>query len=122
MSRIKMRTVANDPNAPANTVAIVAGRLGGKWLRELGFVRDDVLLVSAVPGMITYQRQENGVAWTMELVKFARQNKFRLLQVQKKGHEPFIEIPRSCLKTAGVMPDEPMFVIYEHNTLKLQRP
>jgi len=117
-------TVRKGAKVPANTVRIITGRLGGQWLEKLGFIPGDVLTVTATPGVITYQRQEDGVARTLELVKFARQNKLRLIQVLKKGHGPFIEIPRSCLKRAGIAPDETLYAIYEPDKpglLQLQR-
>jgi len=107
---------------PANTVRIITGRLGGKWLTTLGFRKDDVLTVDTAPGIITYQRHENGIARTVELVKFARQNKLKLIQVKMKGHELFIEIPKTCLKQAGIAPDETLYAIYTPDLLQLQHP
>jgi len=117
-------TVRKDAKVPANTVRIITGRLGGQWLKKLGFTPGDVLMVDTSPGVITYRLQENGVARTLELVKFARAHKLRLIQVLTRGHGPFIEIPRSCLKRAGLMPDETLYAICEPDkpgTLKLQR-
>jgi len=114
-------TVKKGANVPANTVRIITGRLGGQWLTKLCFTPGDVLTVSATPGVITYQLQENGVERTLELVKFARKHKLRLIQVIKLGHSPFIEIPRSSLKKAGLAPDEMLYAIYEPGLLKLQR-
>ena len=109
-------------NAPANTVRIVTGRLGGKWLERLDYTPGEVLTISAAPGLITYERQENGIARTLELVRFARANKLWLIQVQTNGGQLFIKIPNSCFKRANISPEEPLFAIYEHGLLKLQKP
>jgi len=117
-------TVINDVNVsvPANTVRIITGRLGGKWLESLGILPGDVLIVAASPGIITYQLQEDGVARTLELVKFAREYKLVLMQVIKVGRYSYIKIPRSCLKKSGLTLDEPLCAIYKPGMLKLQRP
>jgi len=115
------RIIKKGVKAPANAVKIITGRLGGKWLETLGFIPGDVLTVAASPGAITYQVQHNGIARTLELVKFARENKLRLIQVLKQGKWPYIEIPRSALKKAGLAADEPLFAIYEPGLLILQK-
>ena len=109
-------------NAPENAVRIITGRLGGKWLEKLGFAPGDVLTVAAAPGVITYHYQKNGLERARELVKFARANRMRLIQVQKKGPAAFIEIPESCLKRAGIAPDETLIALYQPGQLQLQRP
>ena len=109
-------------NVPENTVRVITGRLGGKWLEDLGFALDDVLTVAASCGVITYERQENGIQRTLELVKFARENKLRLIQVKQQGNKLFIEIPPSCLKKANIAPNEMLYAIFENGALKLQRP
>ena len=106
---------------PHNAVRIIKGRLGGKWLGQLGFMPDDVLMVDAIPGAITYRLQENGIARTLELVRFARLHKCQLIQVQRKGGL-FIELPPSFLKRAGFAPDETLLALYEPGLLQLQRP
>jgi len=125
------RNVRKSDNAPANTVKVVTGRLGGQWLEKLGFTPGDVLTVAVSPGVVTYQRHDNGIARTLELVKFARKNKLRLMQVIKHGSDVYIKMPRSCFKQAGLTTDETLFAIYEPGEpsepgepgmLKLQRP
>jgi hypothetical protein len=117
-----MNVVRKGVNVPENTIRIITGRLGGKWLAELGFALGDVLIVASAHGEITYQRQENGVERTRELVKFARENRLKLIQVKKVGYGLFIEIPSSCLKKSGIAPNETLVAIYENGILKLQRP
>jgi len=114
-------TTIKDTNAPANTVRIITGRLGGKWLESLGFFPGDVLIASASPGAITYRLQEDGVDRTLELVKFARKHKLVLMQVILLGRYSYIKIPRSCLKKSGLTLDEPLYAIYEPGLLKIQR-
>ena len=96
--------------------------MGGKWLERLGFVSGDVLMVAASPGIITYKLEQNALQRTLELVKFAREYKCRLVQVKKGGRDVSIEIPNSCIKRAGFVQDETLLAIYEPGLLKLQRP
>ena len=96
--------------------------MGGKWLNGLGFVLGDVLMVAASPGVITYKLEGNAVERTLELVKFAREYKCRLVQVKRDGSQLCIEIPPSCLKRAGFATDETLLALYEPGLLKLQRP
>lgn len=114
-------TVKKDDIVPNNTVRIINGRLGGRWLGRLGFTFGEVLTVDASPGVITYQLHENGIERTLELVKFARKNKLRLVQVINNAGDPFIEIPRSYLKKAGLTLNEKLYAIYESGLLKLQK-
>ena len=109
------------PKLPQGALKIIKGRLGGKWIEKLDFTPGDVLMVSATSGVITYQYQENGIERTAELVRFARQNKLRLVQFRKQGHDYFIEIPSSCLKKSGIAPDEPTVVFYQPGILTLKK-
>ena len=96
------------------------GRMGGNWIRELGYNYGDVLTVHAHSGEIVYQFHENGIARTLELVKFARRNKLKLIQVRKNGGLPFIEIPETSRQKAGFMPGERLCATFEDGVLKLQ--
>ena len=96
------------------------GRMGGNWIAKLGYNYGDVLTVHAHSGEIVYQFHENGVERTLELVKFARKNKLKLIQVKKNGGSPFIEIPETSRKKAGFTPDERLCAIFEDGLLKLQ--
>ena len=110
-------------SVPQNAVRIIRGRLGGKWMERLGgFVLDDVWMIAAEPGSITYRLQGDGVARTLELVRFARQHRCQLLQVQRDGASIYLEIPATFLKKAGFAPDEMLLALYEPGLLKLQRP
>jgi len=105
----------------AGAVRVVKGRLGGKWLETVGIMRDDVFLVVAKTGEITYTRQENAVERTDELVKFARKHKLKLLQVKYVGSGPFLEIPSAYLAKAGFQPDEPLLAFYDSGVLTLRQ-
>ena len=108
---------------PGGTVKGVTSRLMGQWLDDLGFMPDSVLTVASVPGIITCQLCVNGAERTSELVRHARANRLKLLQVQKaKHHMPVIELPATCLQKAGFTPDETLLATYEHGKIQLQRP
>ena len=111
---------------PCNTAKLTTARVIGKWLSEPGFVPDSVLTVDSSPGLITCQLHENGVERTAELVKYARKNKLQLLQVQKRKYKrgviQWIDIPHQCLEKAGFAPSDLFIAVYEHGTIKLQKP
>ena len=111
---------------PAGLVKIIiAGRLSGKWLFELGFAPEDVLTVAALPGSIICELQPNGIERTAELVKHARANALRLIQVRTVHDSrvvmPLIEIPNSCFAKAGFAPDDALLATYEHGRIQLEK-
>ena len=121
---------------PGSAVTLVTSHVLGTWLTELGFTRDAVLTIAAEPGLITCTLQENDLesikTRTTELVKYARQNKLNLIQVQKTKYKKrisrgesvyhFFDIPQSCLEKAGFSPNEMLLAFYEPGLIKLQKP
>jgi hypothetical protein len=108
---------------PEANMKIVTPRIFGQWLVELGFVAEEVLTVGSEHGLITCTLQENGIARTYELVKYARENKLNLLQISamtdNNGYPQF-EIPPSRLNKAGFSENEPLFALYEYGRITLQ--
>jgi len=108
-----------------NAKIIIDGRISGKWLIEPGFEHESVITVDSTPGFITCFLQEDGLARTAELVKYARANKLNLLQVHKVaesgGITPLIEIPHSRFTQAGLSPDVPILAVYEYGRLIFQK-
>jgi len=98
----------------------------GKWLAESGFVPNAVLTMASEYGLITCQLHENGVERTAELVRYARENRLKLLQVQKEKYKhgvlQWIDIPPPCLEKAGFTSDDLLLAVYEYGTIKLQKP
>jgi hypothetical protein len=109
-----------------NSTKLTTAHVIGKWLSEPGFVPDAVLTVDSSPGLITCTLHENGVQRTAELVKYARVNKLKLLQVQKQkyknGFHQWFDIPPQCLEKAGFAPDNLLLAGYEYGTIKLHKP
>jgi hypothetical protein len=95
-------------------------------LADSGFLPDEVLTMAAEPGLITCKLQENGRERTAELVKFARENKLKLLQVQKTKLKnelgQYFDIPQSSLEKAGFAQDNTLLAVYEQGLIKLQKP
>ena len=111
---------------PGSGVKLVTSHLVGQWLADSGFLPDEVLTVASEPGLITCTLHENGLERSAELVRFAREKKLKLLQVQKikypKSIIHYIDIPPSCLEKAGFSTDESLIATYGHGTIKLQKP
>ena len=109
---------------PHGTGEIVTARLFGKWLEGLGFVPNAVLTADSVPGLITCRLQENGLERTHELVKYARVNKFNLIQVQSdrdnNGFPEFV-IPPSRLEKAGFPLDDAFVATCEYGLINISR-
>jgi len=122
---IRMRKVYGGESSEEKT-KIVTSHLIGAWLAELGFAPDECFTVSTEHGLITLRLQENAIERTAELVKYARENKLKLLQVQKqqsgtKKSYPFIDLPYSCLEKAGFSLDEVYLAVYEYGLIQLQK-
>jgi hypothetical protein len=96
-------------------------RLSGSWLASNGFVPDSVVTVASEPGSIVIKLYENGVENYVGLVKYARQNKLKILQVRKGVRNRFIDVAGSCLNKAGFSPDELFLASYDYGVIKLQR-
>ena len=111
---------------PLRAVKLTTPHVIGQWLADSGFVPHAVFTMDAQPGLITCTLQENGVERTAELVKYARANKLKLLQVQKTKHKrsvyQWFDIPPSSLEKAGFAPDETLLATYEHGHITLQKP
>jgi hypothetical protein len=111
---------------PYSEIKLTTSHVIGKWIADSGFVPDAVLTVASEHGLITCTLHENGIARTPELVKYARENKLKLIQVQKEknkyGITQWIDIPPSCLNQAGFLADDLLLAIYEYGEIKLQKP
>jgi len=104
---------------PAGIETIVTSRIFGQWLEEFGFVRDAVLTVDSVHGSINCTLQENGVQRTHELVKYAREHKAALLQIQIYDRKPQFEIPPAHLSKAGFDPNDAFLACCEYGKIIL---
>ena len=111
---------------PPGQLKVVTSRLFGKWLVELGFEHESVVLVDSVPGLITCQLQENGMERAAELVKHAYANGLNLIQVQRIPDSRQVvmsqfEIPPSRFIKAGFAPDDVCIASYEYGCIQLRK-
>ena len=130
---IRIRKLSGSSDTP---VTLIDSHIVGTWLGEIGFLPDAVFTVDAKPGIITCTLQENDAekikARTPELVKYARENKLKLMQVQKKnylkrvsrgkGVFQYFDIPQSCLNKAGFSTDEMLLAYYQPGQIQLLKP
>jgi hypothetical protein len=105
-------------------VAFVPGctRFSARWLADFGFTPGQAVTASAEPGAFTCKLEPDGQNRTPELVRFARENKMYLLQVQKSKNTQTIELPDSCLKKARFTTDGVLLARYTQGFLQLQKP
>ena len=95
--------------------------LCGNWLTEIGFVPDAIMTVSAEPGKITLSLRNNGIENYAGLVKYARANNMRVVQVMKKTKLICIAIPDLCLNKAGFTMEDPFYTQYDHGVITLSK-
>ena len=106
---------------------VVNSRFSGQWLGTLGFDHEAVLTVDSKSGVVTCLLQENGIARTVELVKYARANDVNLLQVHKvqgigtRATIPAIDIPHARFIKAGLSPDDTFLASFEYGRIQLQK-
>jgi len=93
----------------------------GNWLTGIGFVPEALIAVSAEPGKITLSLQNNDIESYAALVKHARANKMRLVQVMAKTDLICIAIPDISLNKAGFTLTEPLYVHYGYGVITLEK-
>jgi len=113
--RIRLRKV------PGGAAKVVSSHFCGKWLVALGFTVGACFTLDAQPGLIICQLQEDAVARTLELVKFARKNKLKLLQVENIKRVPHIFVPPSCLDKARFTPNDALLAAYDYGHISLRK-
>jgi len=100
-------------------------RLSGDWLISFGFLPDSPLTISSNPGVITLQLWNDGADKYRELVRLARQNQMRIIQVKEcvtRGRSyPCILTTGSPVEKAGFIVGEPLVATCEQGIIKLQR-
>ena len=100
-------------------------KLIGEWLPGFGFTPDALATVEAEPGCITFTLRDDGFEKYGELVRFARQNKMKLIQVltspTRGKRYPYIRITGSGVDRAGFMPGDALLASCEHGLIKLQK-
>ena len=98
----------------------------GEWLNAFGFFPDALVTAAAEPGCVTFTLQDGCIEKYADLVRFARRNKLKLLQVRenpgrgRKGY-PYIMVMGAFLETTGFMPGEALLAFCEKGSIKLQK-
>jgi hypothetical protein len=90
-------------------------------LSEFGFSIDDVVTAAAKPDSVTFKLHENGVENYQTLVRYARQNKEKLLQVSISGYTYCIEADATFLEKAGFCVGDAFIAHCEHGMLHVTR-
>jgi hypothetical protein len=96
-------------------------RLSGHWLRDYGFEINSLLTAQAVPGSVTFTLENATPGDYVDLVRRARRQKTRLIQVRTESDRPRIGITGSSVDRAGFALDDILAVSHAPGILKLQR-
>ena len=67
-------------------------RITGKWLSELGFAVGAVVTAAINPDSVAFKLQEGGIGDYKSIVKHARENKEKVLQVHMEGYTQCLEV------------------------------
>jgi len=110
-------------------VKVTKSHLVGSWLVESGFTPGEVFTMDTQPGMIVCTLWENGLERTLEIVKYAREHKQKVCQVQKatergrpnKADTVFFDLPPDCIEKAGFALDDALLATYEHGRIVMER-
>jgi hypothetical protein len=93
----------------------------GDWLDGRGFKRDTLVTVDTKPGCITLTARGDLIVYS-DVVKLARKNRLKLIQVSFKEGHPLISIQGSCAADAGFEIGGLFVCDYEPGIIKLQKP
>jgi len=94
--------------------------LCGDWLNEIGFTADTLVTAHSEPNCITFTAHSKEIIYS-DVVKFARKNKLRLIQVATKLGAPVINFGGAYIDHAEFGLDDILSIEYEQNFLKLQK-
>jgi len=94
----------------------------GDWLEEIGFASDTLVGVAADFGCITLTAYDREVVYS-DIVRFARQNRMRLIQVGRRRASgvPLINAEGAWVKDAGFEVGDIFAACFEHGIIRLQR-
>ena len=98
--------------------------LAGEWLSKLGYMPDALFTAFGEKGCITFKLQDEAIEKYSDLVRFARKNKMKLLQVRtvpvRGKRMPRIDITGACLHDVGVSAGDPLLAFCNYGLIKLQ--
>ena len=125
--RIRMRKVAGGVrlvhaakavNARTGVVTPKVSLLGG-WLGDIGFTPDTLVTVADAPGCITFTAHGEAVIYA-DVVKHARQNRMRLVQVSAKGGVPLLNVSGPFVEKSGFSLGDIFCAEYGHGVIRLR--
>jgi hypothetical protein len=96
-------------------------RLSGSWLNDIGFTAHELVTAESEQDIITFKVQENGMSNYKDLVKYARQNKMKLLQIREEAGLPNLMTTGSLVENAGFEITDALAASYEDGIIKLQK-
>ena len=100
-------------------------RLTGEWLPMFGFVPDSLVTVLSEPGIITFALWDEGIEKYRDLVRYAQQNKMKIIQVREHPGRgklyPYIMTTGSCVEKAGFARGDALIASCEQGIIKLQK-
>jgi hypothetical protein len=94
--------------------------LWGGWLDSIGFTPDTLVAVASGPGCITLSAQGSAIVYS-DVVRYARQNKMRLIKVTAMDGATNINFSGSSVARAGFAIGEMVAVKYGYGEIKLQK-
>ena len=100
-------------------------QLYGGWLTGIGFTPDTLATVSSEPGRITVRLRDESIESYSALVRFARQNKMKLVQAREvtaRGRSyPCIATSGSSIDKAGFVPGDMLLAYCGYGLINIQK-
>jgi len=97
-------------------------QLSGRWLADVGFIPESVATAKVEKGIFTLKLQENGAEKYGELVKFARKNGMRIVQVRSQHREvPLIIISGSICDKAEFGNEDILVATFSYGNIELRK-
>jgi len=99
-------------------------RVTGDWLSDAGFPPDTIVTVSVSPARacITLYAWKGATADYYGMVKFARQQKYHIIQTRKNQHLTVLDLPGYILEHAGFCAGDILGVRFKHGVITLFKP
>ena len=97
-------------------------RLYGEWLNHAGFLPDTIATVAARRDGMTLQLWDEPAATYSDIVKFAREHQYQVIQPQKNQNITFIDLDCYMLNRAGLDTGDIAGIHYEHRRITLFKP
>lgn len=100
--------------------------LFGEWLNDIGFPIDTLVTAKPEPDCITFTAHDKAIVYS-ELVRLARKEKMRLIQVSPRYYSaeipeaPLISVTGSCVDRAGFVLGDIFAAEYEYGLIKLKK-